>query len=93
MDRAGKTYTGALCGLGWSPASGTPVLPEHDMELAFDVRLSVEDVVEVGPPWALAAGGAGSCSGAGVPGGCEAQANGVRHPVWGRRTAGLSRPD
>ncbi|XP_035870118.1 LOW QUALITY PROTEIN: ATP-dependent RNA helicase TDRD9 [Phyllostomus discolor] len=47
VDRAGKSYTGVLCGLGWSPATGAPVLPEHDMELAFDVRFSVEDVVEI----------------------------------------------
>ncbi|KAK1339547.1 hypothetical protein QTO34_020230 [Cnephaeus nilssonii] len=47
VDPDGKSYTGALCGLGWSPASGAPILPEHDMELAFDVRFSVEDVVEI----------------------------------------------
>ncbi|CAK6431722.1 unnamed protein product [Pipistrellus nathusii] len=47
VDQDGKSYTGALCGLGWSPATGAPILPEHDMELAFDVRFSVEDVVEI----------------------------------------------
>nr|XP_031310296.1 ATP-dependent RNA helicase TDRD9 isoform X1 [Camelus dromedarius] len=47
VDREGKCYTGALCGLGWSPTTGAPVLPEHDIELAFDVQLGVEDVVEV----------------------------------------------
>ncbi|KAM5339337.1 ATP-dependent RNA helicase TDRD9 [Glossophaga mutica] len=47
VDRAGKCYTGVLCGLGWSPATGAPVLPEHDMELAFDVRFSAEDIVEI----------------------------------------------
>lgn len=50
VDQDGKSYTGALCGLGWSPATGAPILPEHDMELAFDVRFSVEDVVEVRLP-------------------------------------------
>ncbi|XP_072819932.1 ATP-dependent RNA helicase TDRD9 isoform X1 [Vicugna pacos] len=47
VDREGKCYTGVLCGLGWSPTTGAPVLPEHDIELAFDVQLGVEDVVEV----------------------------------------------
>lgn len=36
-----------LCGLGWNPTTGAPLLPEHDMELAFDVQFSVEDVIEV----------------------------------------------
>uniref|UniRef100_A0A4X2K3U9 ATP-dependent RNA helicase TDRD9 n=1 Tax=Vombatus ursinus TaxID=29139 RepID=A0A4X2K3U9_VOMUR len=47
VDQSGKCYTGALCGLGWSPTTGTPVLPEHDIELAFDVHLNVEDIVEI----------------------------------------------
>lgn len=47
VDRAGKSYTGVLCGLGWHPASGAPILPEHDIELAFDVQFTVEDIVEV----------------------------------------------
>lgn len=36
-----------LCGLGWNPTTEAPVLPEHDIELAFDVQFNVEDVVEV----------------------------------------------
>ncbi|EPY78551.1 hypothetical protein CB1_001049006 [Camelus ferus] len=32
-----------------SDGQGAPVLPEHDIELAFDVQLGVEDVVEVDP--------------------------------------------
>ncbi|EAW81856.1 hCG25512 [Homo sapiens] len=47
IDQNGKYYTGVLCGLGWNPATGASILPEHDMELAFDVQFSVEDVVEV----------------------------------------------
>lgn len=47
VDRAGKRYTGVLCGLGWNAGTGTAVLPEHDMELAFDVRIDVEDIMEV----------------------------------------------
>ncbi|KAM9201779.1 ATP-dependent RNA helicase TDRD9 [Dugong dugon] len=47
VDRDGKCYTGVLCGLGWNPTTGTPILPEHDIELAFDVQFSVEDIVEI----------------------------------------------
>uniref|UniRef100_A0A8C6IAW1 ATP-dependent RNA helicase TDRD9 n=1 Tax=Mus spicilegus TaxID=10103 RepID=A0A8C6IAW1_MUSSI len=47
VDREGKCYTGVLCGLGWNSATEAPILPEHDMELAFDVRLNVEDIVEI----------------------------------------------
>ncbi|ELK28630.1 Putative ATP-dependent RNA helicase TDRD9 [Myotis davidii] len=47
VDQEGKSYTGVLCGLGWNPTTGAPILPEHDMELAFDVQFSVEDVVEI----------------------------------------------
>uniref|UniRef100_A0A673V8U2 ATP-dependent RNA helicase TDRD9 n=1 Tax=Suricata suricatta TaxID=37032 RepID=A0A673V8U2_SURSU len=47
VDQDGKSYTGALCGLGWNPTTGAPVLPEHDIELAFDVQLSGEDIIEI----------------------------------------------
>ncbi|KAM8783555.1 ATP-dependent RNA helicase TDRD9 [Rhynchonycteris naso] len=47
VDRDGKCYTGVLCGLGWNPTTGSPILPEHDIELAFDVQFSVEDIVEI----------------------------------------------
>uniref|UniRef100_A0A8C7HLU9 ATP-dependent RNA helicase TDRD9 n=1 Tax=Oncorhynchus kisutch TaxID=8019 RepID=A0A8C7HLU9_ONCKI len=41
------SYTGALCGLGWNVQSHEAVLPEHDTELAFDVKFGVEDITEV----------------------------------------------
>jgi hypothetical protein len=47
VDRDGKCYTGVLCGLGWSSTTEAPILPEHDIELAFDVQFNVEDIVEV----------------------------------------------
>ncbi|XP_007942813.1 ATP-dependent RNA helicase TDRD9 [Orycteropus afer afer] len=47
VDQDGKGYTGVLCGLGWNPTTGTPILPEHDIELAFDVQFTMEDIVEV----------------------------------------------
>ncbi|XP_071069675.1 ATP-dependent RNA helicase TDRD9 isoform X2 [Dasypus novemcinctus] len=47
VDQGGKCYTGVLCGLGWNPTTGTAILPEHDIELAFDVQFNVEDIVEI----------------------------------------------
>ncbi|XP_012579883.1 PREDICTED: putative ATP-dependent RNA helicase TDRD9 [Condylura cristata] len=47
VDRGGACYTGVLCGLGWNPTTRTPILPEHDIELAFDVQFSVEDIMEI----------------------------------------------
>uniref|UniRef100_A0A8D0GJ38 ATP-dependent RNA helicase TDRD9 n=1 Tax=Sphenodon punctatus TaxID=8508 RepID=A0A8D0GJ38_SPHPU len=47
VDKHGRSYTGVLCGLGWHRSLGTPVLPEHDMELAFDVQFDVNDIVEI----------------------------------------------
>uniref|UniRef100_A0A8C8CWX0 RNA helicase n=1 Tax=Oncorhynchus tshawytscha TaxID=74940 RepID=A0A8C8CWX0_ONCTS len=41
------SYTGALCGLGWNIQSQEAVLPEHDTELAFDVKFGVEDITEI----------------------------------------------
>ncbi|XP_068195445.1 ATP-dependent RNA helicase TDRD9 [Antennarius striatus] len=40
-------YTGALCGLGWNSQTGEGVLPEHDIDLAFDVKFDVEDITEI----------------------------------------------
>ncbi|ROL49634.1 ATP-dependent RNA helicase TDRD9 [Anabarilius grahami] len=40
-------FTGALCGLGWNPISQEAVLPEHDIELAFDVKFDIEDITEI----------------------------------------------
>ncbi|XP_065603258.1 ATP-dependent RNA helicase TDRD9 [Cyrtonyx montezumae] len=47
VDKACKYFTGALCGLGWSQTRGAPLLPENDMELTFDVRLDVDDILEI----------------------------------------------
>ncbi|KAB0369475.1 hypothetical protein FD755_019480, partial [Muntiacus reevesi] len=47
VGQDGKCYTGVLCGLGCNLTTGAPILPEHDMELAFDVQFSVEDVMEI----------------------------------------------
>ncbi|NXL38850.1 TDRD9 helicase, partial [Glaucidium brasilianum] len=47
VHESGKYFTGVLCGLGWSQTSEVPLLPENDMELAFDVRFGVEDIAEI----------------------------------------------
>uniref|UniRef100_A0A8C5BYX9 RNA helicase n=1 Tax=Gadus morhua TaxID=8049 RepID=A0A8C5BYX9_GADMO len=45
--RSARTrYTGALCGLGWNSNTLAPVLPERDMEMAFDCFFDVEDITE-----------------------------------------------
>ena len=43
-DPARTQYTGALCGLGWDENTGGPALPDHDIEIAFDVKFDVEDL-------------------------------------------------
>uniref|UniRef100_A0A672IHW2 ATP-dependent RNA helicase TDRD9 n=1 Tax=Salarias fasciatus TaxID=181472 RepID=A0A672IHW2_SALFA len=40
-------YTGVLCGLGWGGKTQEAVLPEHDLELTFDVKFDVEDITEI----------------------------------------------
>lgn len=40
-------YTGALCGLGCNTQAQEGVLPDHDIELTFDVKFDVEDIIEV----------------------------------------------
>ncbi|XP_054909205.1 ATP-dependent RNA helicase TDRD9 [Poeciliopsis prolifica] len=40
-------YTGALCGLGFNSLTKEPILPENDVELAFDVKFDVMDIIEI----------------------------------------------
>ena len=46
-DEERTRYTGALCGLGWNSQTQEGILPEHDIELSFDVSFDVEDITEV----------------------------------------------
>uniref|UniRef100_A0AAR2J5Z4 RNA helicase n=1 Tax=Pygocentrus nattereri TaxID=42514 RepID=A0AAR2J5Z4_PYGNA len=46
-DEERTCFSGALCGLGTNSNSQEAVLPEHDIELAFDVKFDVEDITEV----------------------------------------------
>ncbi|KAG7200201.1 hypothetical protein KM043_000633 [Ampulex compressa] len=43
----GSRYVGALCGLGYHPATGTSIFPEHDMEIMFDVEITMDDLQEI----------------------------------------------
>ncbi|KAJ6661880.1 hypothetical protein lerEdw1_013051, partial [Lerista edwardsae] len=47
IDENRKRYIGALCGLGWHRTLGNAVFPDHDMELAFDVHIDVEDITQI----------------------------------------------
>ncbi|CAL1265541.1 unnamed protein product [Larinioides sclopetarius] len=46
-DRAQKSYIGALCGLGYDPVTKESLYPDHDIELAFDIELNIEDIREI----------------------------------------------
>ncbi|XP_072283954.1 ATP-dependent RNA helicase TDRD9 [Pyxicephalus adspersus] len=46
VDDTRREYTGALCGLGWH-YKNLAVWPEHDIELAFDVPITTEDLVKI----------------------------------------------
>jgi ATP-dependent RNA helicase TDRD9 len=38
---------GALCGLGFNKLTGQPLFPEHDMEVTFDSKITIDDLQEV----------------------------------------------
>lgn len=46
-DEERTCYTGALCGLGFNSQKQEAILPEHDIELSFDVKFDVDDITEV----------------------------------------------
>ncbi|XP_061650873.1 ATP-dependent RNA helicase TDRD9 isoform X1 [Phyllopteryx taeniolatus] len=46
-DEEKTHFTGVLCGLGWNNETQEGILPEHDMEMAFDVKFDVEDITEI----------------------------------------------
>ena len=43
MNRKGTKYTGAICGLG-SDDTGGPILPDHDIEVVFDIHFDNDDI-------------------------------------------------
>ncbi|KAM6912257.1 ATP-dependent RNA helicase TDRD9 [Xenentodon cancila] len=46
-DEDKTCYTGAICGLGFNSQTQEAILPEHDIELGFDVKFNVEDITEI----------------------------------------------
>lgn len=40
----GTYYTGALCGLGYDRITETSLFPEHDLEILFDVEITINDL-------------------------------------------------
>ena len=42
-----RQYTGALVGLGFDPMTGEALLPDHDIELVFDVDITEDDIIGV----------------------------------------------
>ncbi|XP_066550485.1 ATP-dependent RNA helicase TDRD9 [Amia ocellicauda] len=46
-DEDRTRFTGALCGLGWNGTTQAGLLPEHDLEVTFDVGFDVEDITEI----------------------------------------------
>ena len=46
-NSTGSHYTGALCGLGGHPVTHAALFPEHDMEIKFDVEMTIEDIRDV----------------------------------------------
>ncbi len=42
-----RRLTGALCGLGLNPDDETPMLPDHDMEVTFDTKITADDIAKV----------------------------------------------
>ncbi|KAM9354857.1 ATP-dependent RNA helicase TDRD9 [Pholidichthys leucotaenia] len=46
-DEERTSYTGAICGLGCNSQTQEAFLPEHDIELAFDVKFDVDDITEI----------------------------------------------
>ncbi|XP_053535159.1 ATP-dependent RNA helicase TDRD9 isoform X1 [Ictalurus punctatus] len=46
-DEERTCFTGALCGLGSNSSSHEAILPEHDIEMSFDVKFDVDDIAEI----------------------------------------------
>lgn len=40
----GTCYTGALCGLGYDFSTGKSFFPDHDLEIMFDVEITMNDL-------------------------------------------------
>lgn len=47
VDQRKENFIGAICGLGLDKFTGEPAMPDHDMEVAFDTRITLEDILKV----------------------------------------------
>ncbi|XP_071496010.1 ATP-dependent RNA helicase TDRD9-like [Diadema antillarum] len=46
-DRKLTRLTGALCGLGWDPEAGMPMLPDNDIEIVFHTKIKNQDISKI----------------------------------------------
>ncbi|XP_071961942.1 ATP-dependent RNA helicase TDRD9-like [Antedon mediterranea] len=47
MDKKKTHMTGVLCGLGWDDIENEPILSDHDIEIPFDVKVTMDDITKV----------------------------------------------
>nr|XP_022333202.1 putative ATP-dependent RNA helicase TDRD9 [Crassostrea virginica] len=47
VDQRKENFIGAICGLGLDEFTGEPAMPDHDMEVAFDTRITLEDILKI----------------------------------------------
>lgn len=47
VDQRKENYIGAICGLGVDRFSDHPAMPDHDMEVAFDTKITLEDIFKI----------------------------------------------
>lgn len=46
-DKEKNSYTGALCGLGFDPRTGEAMYQDHDVEIEFDIEITLKDICDV----------------------------------------------
>ncbi|XP_062595523.1 ATP-dependent RNA helicase TDRD9-like [Saccostrea cucullata] len=47
VDQRKENYIGTICGLGLDRFTGQPAMPDHDMEVAFDIPITLEDIFKI----------------------------------------------
>ncbi|XP_056021255.1 ATP-dependent RNA helicase TDRD9-like isoform X2 [Ostrea edulis] len=47
VDQRKENYIGAICGLGLDRFCGESAMPDHDMEVAFDTEITLEDIFKI----------------------------------------------
>ncbi|XP_046744424.1 probable ATP-dependent RNA helicase spindle-E [Diprion similis] len=46
-SQSGSRYVGALCGLGFDPETNRSRFPDHDMNVVFDIEISLDDLQNI----------------------------------------------